>query len=84
MLVTLMVQVCVMSALTAASSKLIDDSSGSDIFTALSFSLTSAGQPSIWCTTAKSKMKVGVASVTVEQHTEGRLQVSQSIAPKSW
>ena len=35
----------------------IDDSSGSHIFTALSFSLTSADELGAWCTTAKSKMK---------------------------
>ena len=56
-----------------------DDSSGSDIFTALSFSLTSADELGAWCTTAKLKMKVGVVSVTVEQHPEGRQQVSQSM-----
>ena len=50
--------------------KPIDDSSGSDIFTALSFSLTSADESGIWCTTTKLKMKVGVVFVTVEQHTE--------------
>ena len=57
----------------------IDDSSGSDIFTALSFSLTSAHESGIWCTNVKLKMKVGVVSLTVDQHTEGRLQVSQSM-----
>ena len=56
--------------------KPIDDSSGSDIFTALSFSLASADEPGAWCTTAKLKMKVGVVSVTVEQHSEGRLHKS--------
>ena len=55
--------------------KHINDSSGSDIFTALS--LTSADDLGAWCTTAMLKMKVGVVSVTVGQHTEGRLQVSQ-------
>ena len=55
--------------------KPIDDSSGSGIFTALPFSLTSADESRIWCTTAKLKMKVGVVSV----HTEGRLQLSQSM-----
>ena len=79
MLVTLVVQVRVVSVLTAVSSNSIDDSSGSDIFTALSFSLASADELGAWCTTAKLKMKVGVVSVTVEQHTEGRLQVSQSM-----
>ena len=32
-----------------------------------------------WSTDAKLKLKVGVVSVTVEQHTEGRLQDGQSI-----
>ena len=56
-----------------------DDSSGSDIFTALSFSLISADESGIWCATAKLKMIVGLVSVTVDQHTESRLQVSQSM-----
>ena len=43
-LVTLVVQVRVVSVLTAVSSNSIDDSSGSDIFTALSFSLASADE----------------------------------------
>ena len=76
MLVTLVVQVRVVSVLTAVSSNSIDDSSGSDIFTALSFSLASADEGGAWCTTAKLKMKVGVVSVTVGQHREGRLQTA--------
>ena len=79
MLVTLMVQVREVWVWTAASSNSTADSSGSDIVTALSFSLTVADELGAWCTTAKLKMKVGVVSVTVEQHTEGRLQVSQSM-----
>ena len=78
-LVTLMVQVPMMSVFDGSEFKLIDDSSGSDIFTALSFSLTSADAPGERYTTAMLKMKVGVVSVTVEQHTESRLQVSQSM-----
>ena len=45
-------------------------SSGSDIFTALSFSLTCADESGICCTDAKLKMKVGIVSVMVEQPTK--------------
>ena len=77
MLVTLIMHVSVVWVLKKKNS--IDNSSGSDTFYALSFSLTSAYELGAWCTTAKLKMKVGDVSVTVEQHTEGRLQVSQSM-----
>ena len=69
-----MEQVPSVSVLTAESSVPFDASSGSDIFTVLSFSLMSEDEYGVWCTNAKSKMKVGVVSVTVEQHTEGRVQ----------
>ena len=55
----------------------IEDSSGSDILTALSFSLICASESGIWYTDAKLETKVGVVSVTMEELTEGRLQDSQ-------
>ena len=36
-------------------------------------------EPGAWGTDTGFKMKVGVVSVTVEQHAEGRLQDSQSM-----
>ena len=53
--------------------KSIDASSDSDIFSAPPVSLTSDDEPGDWGTDAKLKMKGGVVSVTVEQHTECRL-----------
>ena len=44
-----------------------------------SLSFESDDEPDNWSTDAKSKLKVGVVSVTVNQHTEGRLQHSQSM-----
>ena len=56
----------------------IDASSGFAILVALSFSLISDDEPGVWSTDAKLKMKVGIVSVTAKQHTESRLQDSQS------
>ena len=44
-----------------------------------SLSLESADEPDNWSADAKLKLKVGVMSVTVKQHTEDWLQGSQSI-----
>ena len=57
--------------------KSIDATIGSVIFAAPGFSLMSDDKSGVWGAAAKLKMKVGVVSVTVEQHTEGRLQDSQ-------
>ena len=54
----------------------IDASSDSDIFSAPSVSLISDDEPGDWGTDAKLKMKGGLVSVTVEQHTEGRLHTT--------
>ena len=57
--------------------KPIDASSGSDIFAVPPFSLKgiiSDDEPGVWGADAKLKMKVGVVSVTVKQHTEGRVE----------
>ena len=40
---------------------------------------SSVSEPDTWSTDAKLKLKVGVVSATVKQHTEGRLQDSQSM-----
>ena len=56
--------------------KPIDTSSSSDIFGGPSFSLTgviSDDEPGVWGPDAKLNMKFGAVSVTVKQHTEGRL-----------
>ena len=44
-----------------------------------SLSFESADEPDNWSTDVKFKLKIGVVSVTVEQHTEDRLQDSQSM-----
>ena len=44
-----------------------------------SHSFESADEPDNWSIDAKLKLKVGVVSVTVKQHTEDRLQDSQSL-----
>ena len=69
-----MEQVLLVSALTAVSYA----AGGSGIFAA-PFSLISDDERGVSGTAAKLKMKVGVVSVTVEQHTEGRLQDSPSM-----
>ena len=51
---------------------IFDGSSGSRTFTAHSFPWAIKDEPRVWSTTAKLKMKVGVVSVPVPQHAEGR------------
>ena len=46
-------------------------------FAAPSCMLRGDDKPDCWGTDAKLKVKVGVVSVTMEQHTEGRLKDSQ-------
>ena len=68
-----------LSALTALSS-IPSKLQASLIFTVdPSLSFQSDDEPDHWSTDAKLKFKVGVVSVTVKQHTEGRLQDSQSM-----
>ena len=68
-----------LSALTAASS-IPSKPQASLIFSVdPSLSFQSDDEPDHWSTDAKLKFKVGVVSVTVKQHTEGRLQDSQSM-----
>ena len=68
-----------LSALTAASS-IPSKLQASLIFSVdPSLSFQSDDEPDHWSTDAKLKFKVGVVSVTVKQHTEGRLQDSQSM-----
>ena len=60
----------------ASEFKPIAVSSSSDMFAAPSFSLNamiSVDEPGVWGPDAKLRMKVGVLSVTVKQHTEDRL-----------
>ena len=67
------------SALTAASS-IQSKLQASLIFTVdPSLSFESDDKFDNWSTGSKSKLKVGVVSVTVRRHTEGRLQDSQSM-----
>ena len=74
-----MKQVLFVSALTAASS-IPSKLQASLIFSVdPSLSFKSDDEPDNWSTDAKLKLKVGVVSVAVKQHTEGRLQHSQSM-----
>ena len=74
-----MKQVLFVSALTAASS--IPSKLQASLTFAVdpSLSFESDDDPDNWSTDAKLKLKVGVVSVTVNQHTEGRLHDSQSM-----
>ena len=60
----------------------IDTSSGSEVFVGRSFSLSgmiSDEEPGVWDPDAKMQMKVGSVSVTLKQHTKGRLVDSRSM-----
>lgn len=62
--------------------KPIDASGSSEFFVGQAFSLTgmiSDDEPGVWGPDAKLKMKVGDVSITVKQHTEGRLADSRSM-----
>ena len=72
------------SALTAASSIPSTLQASLRFFVDPSFSFESDDEPDNWSTGAKLKLKVGVVSVTVKQHTEGRLQDSQSMLDFEW
>ena len=67
------------SALTAASS--IQSKLQASLIFPVDPSLSFASDDELdnWSTDSKLKLKVGVVSVTVKQHTEGRLQDSQSM-----
>ena len=61
----------------------VDTSSGSEVFVGRSFSLSgqnSDEEPGVWGLDAKMQMRVGAVSVTVKQHTEGRLADSRPMA----
>jgi len=69
-------------SLNGSDFKPVDTSSGSEVFVGRSFSLTgmiSDDEPGVWAPDAKLQMKVGSLSVTVKQHTEGRLADSRSM-----
>merc|ERR1719374_443716 len=69
-------------SLNGSDFKPVHTSSGSEVFVGRSFSLTgmiSDDEPGVWGPDAKLQMKVGSLSVTVKQHTEGRLADSRSM-----
>ena len=74
MLVPSMEEVFFVSALTAASSIPLTLQAALIFFVAPSFSFIGDDEPDNWSIDAKLKMKA-----TVEQHTDGRLQDSQSM-----
>ena len=77
MLVSSMKQVPSVSAFTAASS--IPSTLQASLLFTIAHSFKLIHDTSDRSTDAKLKLKVGVVSVTVKQHTEGRLQDRQSM-----